>query len=99
MVREFSEETGVMTTPEEWVQFAILNGQNNGKLYTVHVFSLFSDFVYAAARTNTDEQIEKHMALDIPVIGGTVHHLRWLIPMALDLRVEKTVVTVMNTKS
>lgn len=84
MVREFKEEAGVITLEMEWNQPAILIGRY-GRVY---VYSLFSDYICNNATTMTDESIRVYPVYKIPELN-TIHHVKWLVPMLIDLRHEK----------
>jgi 8-oxo-dGTP diphosphatase len=75
MVREFHEETGVLTTVDEWRQFATIKVRN-------HVIYCFVSQGNCVMRAMTDEPVDwfdAHLT-NLPVM----RNLRWLIPMALD---------------
>ena len=79
LVREFREETGVRTSPDQWREFARMHGED----FVVHCFMAFDTGAWAAARTVTDESIVT------PTISCLSPHLcvsnlTWLIPLALD---------------
>lgn len=77
MVREFQEETGLDTKPEDWSEFV----QVYDDAWRVHFFRNFNTLVWSGAST-TDEEVQV-----VPVSGirnyPTMPNLQWLIPMAL----------------
>lgn len=81
MVREFKEETGVLTHHSQWVPFCVLTDA----AYTVSVYRSASDVHVANVGTCTDEHVECFCLTD--VWSGAmpqVPNLRWLVAMALD---------------
>ncbi|WP_432263407.1 NUDIX domain-containing protein [Cupriavidus sp. TMH.W2] len=80
MIREFDEETGVITLPGDWQPFARLHGA----YFDMTVFRLESDVVVGQVRTMTDEEIVVS-ALDLNVLREAgVSNLSWLVGCALD---------------
>ena len=78
MAREFEEETGVKTLPEEWEYFGTLNGPD----YLVTLFRLFDDDVVAKAKTMEAEIVYTFPVSELP--DTTLDNTRWLIGVALD---------------
>ena len=78
LCREFEEEAGVTTQPENWLQFATLNVIGLGN---VHVFKSFSDDIHNI-ENKTDEEISLFDTDNIP--SNTIPNLKWLIPLGLD---------------
>jgi 8-oxo-dGTP pyrophosphatase MutT (NUDIX family) len=64
MVREFFEETGVQTTPDEWTMFAELqcydHKEGDGWMHVVYCFVCKSTKHWSSVRTMTDETVELH---------------------------------------
>lgn len=82
MVREFQEETGVVTSPDEWRLFAVIQRGKNAVIYY-----LYTDGVeISEARTLTDEKIFIVSAKDFDGRKQVKPDLRWLVPMALNHR-------------
>ncbi len=86
MAREFKEETGVETSPDEWEKFAIMNCDNDimGGHSIVYCFRLFSDKIIKCSTQETErvlreEIVENHLFTMKPLIGK----VNYLIPMAL----------------
>lgn len=80
MVREFEEETGAPTKPDDWHHFADLVWEEG----IVHFLRSFSTLNLERVHTVTDEAIE---TWDVPAIGyvgdGSITpNLRWLVPLA-----------------
>ena len=76
MAREFQEEAGIITRPENWAKFYELSEGD----WTVHFFTTTGDL--RDLQSVTDEEV-----LQVPIAGlsayKTVPNLRWLIPLAL----------------
>jgi 8-oxo-dGTP diphosphatase len=83
MVREFNEETGIVTVESHWREFCLLDHRSADGL--VHFFSAHWRSEMGFARSMTDENIH---VVDIkkPKHGDPewMRNLDWLIPMALD---------------
>lgn len=91
MVREFKEETGIVTLTNEWTKFTQLNGEN------------FNVSVYWMMRENLGNyQVTTHekpylITLDLLFrnrFRNCISNLQWLIPMILDediLRIKSVV--------
>ena len=78
--REFFEETGVQTIPEDWDRFAIMENEK----CIVHVFRAFSNNVFHVS-TTTDEEIHLDPVRVSPEkLSKRIRNLTWLIPLALD---------------
>jgi 8-oxo-dGTP diphosphatase len=83
-VREFEEETGLLTSQEDWETFAILIGENtdNAGKWKVSFMRAFNIPIDKAQPIEDEVPIVVDPgALPSTVIGN----LHWLIPMALDL--------------
>jgi 8-oxo-dGTP diphosphatase len=79
MVREFFEETGVMTRVDEWTPFGTLTGPQS----IVTLFKLFDDHVVASVKTMTDEQVIQHTPLVLDLLAESgVPNLAWLVSVA-----------------
>lgn len=79
MVREFEEETGVTTFPDNWRHFATLKGNE----WSVYCMLQFNTAAVNKVRTTTSEKIIVPHLWELesyPILSN----LRWLIPMALD---------------
>lgn len=81
MVREFNEETRVLTSPGFWVPYCTLHGE----AFVVNVYYATSNVHVADVATCTDEEVRCFCLTsvwnqDMP----QVPNLRWLIAMALD---------------
>jgi 8-oxo-dGTP diphosphatase len=81
MVREFAEETGVTTTVAIWQPFVLIEGEG----FCVHFFFGVSDLV-EHVRTVEAEEVAIYSVDPLP--EKVLHNLRWLIPMALDEKLE-----------
>lgn len=80
MVREFEEETGVTTKPEDWRWYARLRGD----YFDMRVYCMFNTDVVNKVRTMEDEKVEVH-PVDLEFIGSqSISNLPWLISLALD---------------
>lgn len=78
MSREFEEETGVLTAPEKWKIFVVINGAEKYKVY--FLYTLSDDLVNV--QTVEEEKVGIYDVDDLP--QNVLHNLRWLIPMSLD---------------
>ena len=91
MEREFEEETGVIV--KDWKLFC----EYTGKDYIVYFFKAFS-LEYDKVKSKTDEHV---MTYTIDFLNNTVDkkwaenktidNLKWLIPLALDPRINEVV--------
>jgi 8-oxo-dGTP diphosphatase len=81
MAREFAEEAGVTLPPEAWHPFATLGGEG----FVIHFYRAFSDRI-DEARTVETEEVAIYPVDDLP--KEVLHNLRWLIPMALDEKID-----------
>lgn len=81
MIREFQEETGIVTEHDDWTIYSVMEGDK----FKVCVFSAFLDLL-DAAKSMTDEQvINASVKHTLPILNREgVTNLSWLIPMALD---------------
>jgi 8-oxo-dGTP diphosphatase len=82
MAREFLEETGVRTVPEEWEEVTGIVGAD----YRVRIYKTFSPSVYTVHST-TEEPVGVFSVRNLP--RPIIHNLLWLIPLALDHRAQK----------
>ncbi|QDF29314.1 NUDIX hydrolase [Halarcobacter anaerophilus] len=82
MVREFKEETGVLTEKQDWHCFAKINRPN---FYEMDIYCAFSNFAFDAKSVEKEEVfiLEKDK---LP--NNIIPNLRWLIPLALDKQVD-----------
>ena len=81
MVREFEEEAGVLTAPDTWQHFVTLRGEGF-EIFFYHASSRQIDAVH----TVEDEEVGIYPVDTLP--DTVLHNLRWLIPMALDEKVD-----------
>lgn len=84
MVREFCEETGVLTKAKDWQRFVKISGENshsNKDPWEVMFFRLF-DLDLREPKTTTAEEIAIVSVSELPY-WETLPNLRWLIPLAL----------------
>ncbi|EGQ7641363.1 NUDIX domain-containing protein [Vibrio cholerae] len=84
IAREFQEETGVETKPDEWKLYVTLTRPD---IYRVYFLCMISDKVHNI-RT-TEEEIVKLLPCDA-LPKNVIHNLRWLIPLALDKSLSMT---------
>lgn len=82
MVREFYEETGVLTNNEDWKCFNTLLIPADCDIY---YFSCFNTQYLHGVRQTTDELI-KVISVDSLSRWNTNPNTKWLIPMALSFR-------------
>jgi len=78
MAREFQEEAGLKTAPENWTTFAIVTRPNH---YEVH-FMFSHDARIHEVRSQEQEQVCIHNPANLP--KNVLPNLRWLIAMSLD---------------
>lgn len=78
MIREFQEETGVKTLPEDWNTFIKLKASN----YEVFCFWMLSDKIYQC-RTTTKEEVVIEQVWDIHD-ENTINSFQWLMEMVHD---------------
>ncbi|ASP47581.1 NUDIX domain-containing protein [Cognaticolwellia beringensis] len=78
MVREFTEETGVITNTVDWTCYAKIHRPN---FYDVDMYFAFSDLAFSA-RTIEQEQVHIIKLSELP--ANIIPNLHWLIPLALD---------------
>ena len=79
MVREFEEETGLVTALNDWSLYAELSGEH----FNLKVFKAFLTNI-DDVKTCTDEEISIVTVSSIIVGGYVIPNLHWLIPAALD---------------
>jgi 8-oxo-dGTP diphosphatase len=79
MCREFEEETGYETCPEQWVDFAELVGPD----WIVYFFHAQGDL--SLVKTTTDEEIVVLPVKDVTV-ANAIPNLTWLIPLAKSMK-------------
>lgn len=78
LCREFDEEAGVQTQPDEWQQIATLDVIGLG---TVYFFRAFSSKAHGM-KAGTDEAVGLYDAHPLP--ENVIANLKWLIPLSLD---------------
>jgi len=78
MSREFKEETGISTLPEEWKVFSMIHRPSTYKVYFLYTFN--NDLINA--KTVEEEKVGIYEVNDLP--SNTIYNLKWLIPMSLD---------------
>lgn len=81
MVREFLEETGYETRPEQWEFFCQMEGTDGQ--WNVDVFAAVGDI--ERLQSITDEKVVVMMLSELhPRSLEIIENLSWLVPMALD---------------
>jgi 8-oxo-dGTP diphosphatase len=80
MVREFEEEAGVKTLPNQWFHFGVMNGLD----WCVNCFVTRVNLFDVNLVNKTDEHIEVHFIKDGYQFQDTVENLDWLIRFAVD---------------
>jgi 8-oxo-dGTP diphosphatase len=93
MVREFEEETGVKTHPDEWTLYTIITCQNE---YEVSFFFMISNQVYTV-QTIEKEVVSIFQVNQLP--ENIIWNLRWLIPLALDPKLTFRAPLILNELS
>ena len=81
MVREFAEETGVMLPSDAWHPFVTLSGAG----FVIHFYRAFSERI-EKVRTVEDEEVGIYPVAPLP--QEVLHNLHWLIPLALDPKLD-----------
>ena len=84
MVRECTEETGVLTKTIDWTCYAKIHRPN---FYDVDMYFAFSDLAFSA-RTIEQEQVHVIKLSELPT--NIIPNLHWLIPLALDKQADFT---------
>lgn len=88
MAREFLEEAGVRTEPDQWIYKLNLINMKVG--YELAVLHMTSDLAHEV-RTMTDEQVV-FVAVDTALQSGQLlPNLRWMIPLCLDPQIKPVV--------
>lgn len=94
MIREFEEETGVTTEPNDWQLFLIMGNekgnsdtgerqtQQYSEGWSVDFYKCFSDEIWNA-KTTTDEVVVR-VPVDELLSLNTIDNLKWIILLALD---------------
>lgn len=82
MVREFFEETGVVTRDEDWTYFANVF---RASCYDVDMYFAQSELAFSA-KTIEAEEIHILKVAELP--KNIIPNLRWLIPLALDTQAD-----------
>ena len=85
MVREFKEETGYQTTPDQWERFVEMGGGNDGGegAFQVDFYATVGDLT--RLQSVEDEKIELAWTKEMqPLRTDTVENLPWLIALAID---------------
>ena len=90
MAREYMEETGVITDPFDWEEYATLEGSD----WTVHCFRLFDDEAVEQAKTMTDEMVFIWNIDSSDRTFDFFENASWLFYMALDNDPDRSKVTV-----
>jgi 8-oxo-dGTP diphosphatase len=94
MSREFEEEAGVPSRPDDWRMFLHLNSSNNMDNFDLFGFLAFNNELFYEAKTMEAEIIGRYDVDDLPT--HVVPNLRWIIPLALDNRRIERMATVQD---
>lgn len=96
MIREFAEETSIITEPDDWFFLTDIKGykdlsyENFQVSWEVSVFYTFTDKIFDAI-SKTDEEVAVY-DIDLNFIrNNSISNLPWLIGMILDKDLEKIV--------
>lgn len=88
MAREFKEETGVSTNPNDWLGFGRMTFVKDvlGGVAIVHCFSLFSDCIYDC------KTMETEVVMLLPLDGpGTIEYpLMENVPMLIEMALNES---------
>ncbi len=84
MVREFEEEVGIITKPEDWKYYCLINVLNPrcNEPAKVYVFTTVGDVL--SAKPKTDEYPVIILRLELHRYA-TIDNLSWLIPLAVNV--------------
>lgn len=83
MIREFNEETGLLTSASQWNEFGLMEGFD----FSVALFVTAGDL--SELKSIEEEKIEIVDVKDInPSRKDTVENLCWLISMAIDYNID-----------
>lgn len=80
MVREFQEETGVLTHSSHWIKVAVLQNQ----IAEMHVFAAVIDGALDRIRPTTDEVPATFKVPSVIYNPRIIPNLRWIIPICLN---------------
>lgn len=83
MIREFEEEAGILTSPDDWEKIVIYTSYEDSP-YQVHFFRAFAIRIYEAY-SKTDELVSRFDIANLP--KNVIHILNWIIPLCLDEQV------------
>lgn len=78
IVRETKEETDLLTTSDDWIEFAVIKNE----VWEMHVFYSVYDKRFGALHSMTDEGCAWYEVRSLP--ANVILNLRWQIPMAVD---------------
>jgi len=91
MIREFREETGVDTSPEQWNEFGCMTFENDvtGVPCKIYLFRMFDSCIYDC-RTTESEKIYLAGLDNLFIHYKLMHNLQILIPIALSTEFKYT---------
>lgn len=85
MIREFHEETGVLTTLDDWRYFCSFKGHGTHGPFVIKCFEGSNEQIANDAHTTTDEQV---LLLPVNIVlqdqFAALDKLRWMVSLALD---------------
>lgn len=87
MVREFTEECGILTQEKDWRKYALLECVDGSKVWCFEAVMDISHF-----GTMTEEQVFIWKISDVMTSQRVIHNLKWLIPLAFQNGVAFTTV-------
>jgi len=85
IIRECKEETGLITFEQDWINTVIYSGSD----YIVH-FYISRPINIKNYIQETDEWLKIFDISDIPNVD-TIYNLKWIIPLSLDISIQKPV--------
>lgn len=88
MVREFCEETGVLTREHDWEPVAEIVS----RVAHVHFLVCENTSYYADARTMTDEEVDAFLVRHLP--SNLMGNLKWMIPWLADPTIIRDFLTI-----
>lgn len=77
MVREFKEETGILTVEKDWTFFTRIENSD----FNINIFFIKSDDIFTAKSVES-EQVKIFDVENLP--KNVIYNLNWIIPLILD---------------
>jgi 8-oxo-dGTP diphosphatase len=77
--REFNEECGIKTLPDEWRWIGVIRNKGH---YNVQIFTIIQDSEHGELKTVEDQEVSWFEIDKLP--ENIISNLSWLIPFALN---------------